>query len=426
MLRLFGSLSFALVTIALAASSASARQIVSDPALDGRLVAFEQGFPQYVASHPELTSGAAGPLEVDGRRGKVSIAYSLEGAYTVLYGTLDFAPTSPISPDRFRMSLEITSVVITGSGEIAITRKGETYDLSCPNNVVTVPGMTFTSEVVVTETGAVELDMPRTDLDPRDITLTVPCLAGRGNATAVTDELEARLEDEVAADILAFLSAASGGAPTRGTLKKATAALASGASEPDSDVADTGEDTAETAGRVVATAAASPCGGAVEEDVKAVVGDLAAIANQAEDQGFAEAVAAFADDLRAIVPGLTAPSQDAVETFVDDLEDAVSEDGPGGAEITALEQATLTVELYSIVLSTGITSEDLATLQADLLAAVGSLEGISTAQLEADLSQLVADASACIEDSSQRPECFTQRRSGAACRPLRETRLPSA
>jgi hypothetical protein len=296
------------------------------------------------------------------------------------------------------MTLAITSIVITGGGEVAITRKSETYNLACPNNVATVPALTFTTEVVVTESGAVQLVMPRTDLDPRDVTLSVPCLEGRGNATAEAGDLEAALEVEVADEVHSFLAAAAGGAPTRGTLKKASAGLTSGATEPDSDVADTAEDTAETAGRVVASTAASPCGGTVEADAEAVVADLAAIASQADEQGFQEAVALFADDLRAIAPGLTAPSQDAVETFVDDLEDAVSEDGPGGAEITALEQATLTVELYSIVLSTGITSEDLATLQSDLLSAVASLEGISTAELEADLRQLATDASACVSN----------------------------
>ena len=50
-----------------------------------------------------------------------------------------------------------------------------------------------------------------------------------------------------------------------------------------------------------------------------------------------------------------------------------------------------------MVLSTGITADDLATLQADLDAVLASLEGISTDQLLADLDRLVADARACLE-----------------------------
>ena len=396
MLRHIGSLAFALTVVALAAASASAQQIVSDPTLDARLAAFEQSFPQFVAAHPQLTSGAAGPIEIDGKRGKVRVAYSFQGGYAVSYGTLDFMPTSPISADRFVMSLEITSVVLTGSGDLVITRKGESYQLTCPNNVLTVPAMTLTSEVVVSSGGAVQLVMPRTDLDARDIAVSVPCLEGRVSASAAA-ALEDELDDAIAGEVVGFLSAATPGAPSRGTLNKARAGLESGASEPDSDVADAGEDTAEAAAAAVASSAASPCGGTVMADVEAVVADLAEIAAQAEDQGFPEAMTAFADDLRAIVPTLTAPSQDAIETFLDDLADAVAEDGPGGSQITALEQATLSVEIYAVVLSTGITSTDLATLQNDLLAAVSTLDGISTDQLRADLEQLAVDASACLE-----------------------------
>jgi hypothetical protein len=131
-------------------------------------------------------------------------------------------------------------------------------------------------------------------------------------------------------------------------------------------------------------------------DVDAVVADLATISNQAQGQGFPEAVQAFAADVRAIAPTLAPPSRDAIETFADDLGDAVADDGPGGAEITPLEQATLTADFYAAVFTTGITTSELTTLEADLVAAVGTLTGISTDELRADVNALVADASVCL------------------------------
>lgn len=137
------------------------------------------------------------------------------------------------------------------------------------------------------------------------------------------------------------------------------------------------------------------CGQVLATDARAVSADLSAISAQAKAQGFPAAVEKFAADLEVIVPTLDRPSQAAVEKLVTDLEQAVSASSPGGTTISAGERLILTNDLVAVASSTGLTQAQFATITADLTAVLGTLEGISTAQLQADLQILVADAQAC-------------------------------
>ena len=137
------------------------------------------------------------------------------------------------------------------------------------------------------------------------------------------------------------------------------------------------------------------CGQTVVNDARAVAADLQAIAAQAKAQGFQTAAEQLAKDLEEILPTLTKPSRDAVEKFVSDLEEATSPASPGGSGITAAERLKLANDWAAIVSSTGITSDQIATITNDVLNALSTLEGISTAQLHADLTKLRTDAAAC-------------------------------
>jgi len=137
------------------------------------------------------------------------------------------------------------------------------------------------------------------------------------------------------------------------------------------------------------------CGQTIGQDLKAINADLSAIASQAKAQGFGTAAEQFAADLETILPTLSRPSQAAVEKFASDLVAATSASSPGGTEITASERLKLTNDWTIVVTSTGITSDQIATISNDLVNALSALRGISTEQLRSDVNTLVADVSSC-------------------------------
>jgi hypothetical protein len=141
------------------------------------------------------------------------------------------------------------------------------------------------------------------------------------------------------------------------------------------------------------------CGQTITQDLKAINADVAAIANQAKAQGFGTAAEQFAADLETILPTLSRPSQEAVQKFATDLVAATSSSSPGGEDITPSERLKLTNDWTIIVTSTGITSDQIATISNDLVNALSTLRGISTAQLRSDINTLVSDAASCkVED----------------------------
>jgi hypothetical protein len=137
------------------------------------------------------------------------------------------------------------------------------------------------------------------------------------------------------------------------------------------------------------------CKTTLSTDTQAIGNDLAAIAGQANAQGFPQAVQALALELQTIMPGLNPPDQQLVQQFLTDLSAATSASGPGGSTITPIEKLVLSNDLNQVVLSTGITNSEINTISNDLLAVMNSLSGISTAQLQADTQKLVADAKSC-------------------------------
>jgi hypothetical protein len=378
------------------------RQIVTDAALNATLLEFEANFPQYLAEHPSLTTGASGPIHLAGTKGKITYDFQMEGQYTIDYGSIVFSPTDPISADRFVATLDVDSAVHTGAAALTIERKSKTYDLDCPNNSFSVSPIVFTCQVQVNDDGSTTIVTPRVSFDPKTIVVSVPCLQRQSNKAAeenldgVDFELPDAFAEQFARTISKTLEAPPpGNLPNRNTLAKTSQALTESARSSNSSVSSSTNDIFATVGTAAAASATSPCGGTIQTDVAAIVADLQAISAQAQAQGFPEAMEALVTDLEAILPTLSPPNQALVQELVDDLEAAVSETGPGGTSITHAEEAVLELDLYNVILSTGITSEQSTTIIEDILAAVGTVEGISTAQLQADVQKLIADAQAC-------------------------------
>jgi len=149
-----------------------------------------------------------------------------------------------------------------------------------------------------------------------------------------------------------------------------------------------------TAGLSVAQTPAN-CAQTIASDTKAITKDLSAIVAQADAQGFNSAVEQFASDVETILPTLNPASQTAVQKFVSDLIEATSATSPGGTTVTASERLKLTTDWTVLVDSTGITSEQIATISNDLISALNILKSVSTAQLQADISILRGDLGTC-------------------------------
>lgn len=393
-------LTFAAVLFAFGVSDSFAQQIVSDPVLDAQLVAFEQNFNQYVAAHPELTYGSSQPIHLEGKKGKISYTYDVQGTYTVTYQGLDLAPTDPISADRFRMTLTIGSIRIEGDAALEIMRKTTSWSLDCPDNELSVQNLVYSSEVQVTQNGSVLVTNSKVKADRNSVVVSVPCLGAPAARDEALDEADVfdDLADDLAddfGDAMNAVAAPPGQVPPKNVTKKVNSSLQSTAGESNSDVMDEASTTAETTGASVAASAGNACSDAIRDDVDAIVDDLGAISAQANEQGFTVAIQQFVANLQVIVPTLTAPAQEIVQAFIDDLEAAIAEDGPGGTTITPAEQFGLTNDFYAVLFSTGISTSDLLSLEADLAAVFDSLSGISTAQLQADLAELVADIQGC-------------------------------
>ena len=364
--------SLALVAILFTPLGALARQsgqIVSDPALDAALRAFEQQLPQYVAAHPALTSGASAPVSLQGTKGKITYSVQMQGQYAVDYGSLRLASTTPISADRFLVTLEVDSVTLSGSADVTITRQGRTFQLDCDNTVFTVHNVTYAAEVQTASDGSVTVTNSSVSVPPKSVDVVLPCL--RPGAEKVDD------------------------VPSQSVKNKTNSAITSAANAANSSVNQAARTAGSTAGNAISGAAGSPCGGTLQSDVDAIAADLAAISAQANSQGFSVAVQVLVADLQAILPALSAPEQAQVQKLVADLQSATSASGPGGATITAPEQATLTLDLYNVLVSTGASPQEAALITTDILAVMGTVTGISTVQLQADVRRFAADAQSC-------------------------------
>ncbi|HND18522.1 MAG TPA: hypothetical protein PLB18_04055, partial [Acidobacteriota bacterium] len=184
--------------------------------------------------------------------------------------------------------------------------------------------------------------------------------------------------------------------PSKGTLNTVNTTMQALAAVPGSSVATSTTEAVTTNGTMTAASAPAPCNGTVQADIQLVITDLSAISAQAQAQGFQTAVQTLTTDLRTIIPTLTAPSQSTVQKFIDDLNKYTASTSMGGTTITAIEQAVLINDFNNVVLSTGITSTQLTTLQTDLVGVLNTLSGISTAQLQTDFQKLIADVQTCL------------------------------
>ncbi|MBX7220749.1 MAG: hypothetical protein K1Y36_12440 [Blastocatellia bacterium] len=387
------------------------QQIVTDPKLNETLLAFQNNFPKFVSEHPELTSGASEPINLSGGQKKATFTFQQQGQYSVTYGALQFSPSTPISANRFGMTLNLQTIALSGSSALEIKdKKGKTYNLSCANNQFRVSPVVFTCSVTVLPTGAPMVTSPNVKFDPKTITVSIPCLDGK-NSTTETN-LEISVEDLRAqglwteADDIALhngiedaltTTALQSGTPKPSTSSAAKEGLTSSAQSSSSDVSKSTTSTATSNGTSTAASAPQPCNGNLSADVQAVINDLTAISQQAQAQGFQQAMQNFVNSLKAILPTLSAPDQATVQKFINDLTTFTSSSSQGGTTITPLEQATLYTDFYNVVLSTGITVSQLQTLQANLVAVLNTLSGISTAQLQADFQKLVNDAKSCLK-----------------------------
>lgn len=378
--------------ILLLLSSVTHAQIVTDPNLNQILIEFQQNFPQYVEAHPELTSGSTRPINLSGGKAKISFTLQQQGNYQITYGSLVFSPTNPISSNRFHMSLQISILSYGGSAQLKITdKKGKTYDIECQNNQFTVNDVLYTATVELRTVGspdAIIITNPQVTLDPKKITVNLPCLNTKKPISP--ENLDYIVLEHLATTTLSSITGQQGSV-SQGTLNKTQSAINSAATQPNSAVSQSSQETAYAVSTSVATSASSPCSGVVLNDAKAVILELANIAAQANSNGFKTAMQQFINTLSSILPTLSPPSQALVQQFINDLNAAIAD-----GSITTLEQLTLLNDLYNLVLSTGITQAQLQQIIADLNAVLSTLQGISTAALQSSLQKLYSDAQGCL------------------------------
>ena len=161
------------------ASAQTNQQIVTNPLLNEVLIAFEDNFSQFIQAHPELAAGSTNSIELKGGKGKVTFTFQQQGQYRIVYDGLHFTPTNPISMDHFNVTLAIKSITFTGNAEIAITAKGQDFNVQCPASQFTIGAVTFTSEVEVNSSQGAALTNPQINFDAATIKVDLPCLKGR-------------------------------------------------------------------------------------------------------------------------------------------------------------------------------------------------------------------------------------------------------
>lgn len=371
---------------------AQAQQIVTDPTLNQSLITFAQQFPDFLQTHPELTSGTTKAVELTGGKGKVTFSFAQQGEYSIVYDNVKFSATTPISPNSFIVTLAIKNITLSGNANIAIMAKGRQFKLDCAGNQFTIPKLVYSATVAVPMMSKVLLANAKVDLDPKTIMVNIPCLRGKQGITEVTEALEGgELGFNMDGNPLGSVMQLDGSQPPQGTLNKVNTSVQTSASQPNSGASSSAMSSAMSSSTAVATSASSPCGGAVNNDAKLVITDLANISAQANAAGFRTALQQFISVLRTILPTLSQPSQATVQKFIDDLNAAIVD-----GKISTAEQTTLTVDFFNLVLSTGITSAQLNMIDTALVNVLNTLMGISTAQLQADLMKLATDAQACL------------------------------
>jgi hypothetical protein len=374
--------------------SAWGQQIVSDPLLNQTLLSFQENFSLFLQQHPELVSGSTQPVVVMGNKGRIKFDFQQQTQYNISYGNIRFSATTPISANQFNVTLNINAITLTGDSSLNITDKnGKVFNLQCEGNSFTLNMVAFQSQVTVNPSKQVSFNSTQVKLDPKNIMVNISCLRNSGLSSLTEDE-KGLTSDSLDATSTSFTQdtwqVMVSDRPSNGILKKVAIALEDAVKKSSSSVTMAMAMTTMNNGMAINATATSTCNGMVLNDVKAVINDLKNISAQANANGFKTATQQFINDLRTVLPTLSPADQALVQKFIMDLNIAIAD-----GKISLLEQSILTLDFYNIVVSTGITSVQLQTLQTDLLAVLNSLTGISTVQLQADLTKLLADLQAC-------------------------------
>ncbi|MBL8151411.1 MAG: hypothetical protein JNN15_15920 [Blastocatellia bacterium] len=371
-------------------------QIVTDPQLNQSLITFQQNFSQFIAQNPALSNGSSPPITVAGTTKRIEYNLQFQGSYSIVYNSIEFLPTNPISSNRFVTKLNIQSINLSGSSNLLIKdKKGRDFSLQCPDNRFSISPVVFTAEITA-GSGQTSISSPRVNFDPKTISVMIPCLEERRPGSEFWAEDEGVvLVDSFGKVIVKVVE--QNGMPSQATLSRVSSAIRASVQQPNSSVSNAAAGTILTTGTTASISASSPCAAAVMASAQAVVADLVAISSQAQSQGFNVALQQFLTIVRTILPTLNQPSQATIQKFVTDVNQAISASSPGGTTITPAEQSILVVDFYNLVLSTGITTSQLQAIESSLIAVLNTLSGISTAQLQTDLRALIDNARNCLK-----------------------------
>ncbi|MBI4854347.1 MAG: hypothetical protein HY819_21315 [Acidobacteria bacterium] len=372
----------------LAPSIKAQQPIVTNQQLNQRLMEFQTNFEL----NPPAVFGATPPLEISGSSGKISFVFKQTGRYDFSYGSIQFLPTTPISATRFITVLTISQLELSGDAVISITKgKNSFTPLNCSDSKLSIVDVQFTSQVEFDSQAQLILDGLKADFDPSKILVKVPCLEPSAIAQISNTELKRVLEEELRIKINDDSEKKRGGKPGKGTIQITSMALQDSVRKPDSIITRTGDDVAKTNCTMVTASAASACGLSSINDIKAIFADLSRIPNQNNLNSFKDALQLFNNDLQTLSQTLSPFGQKTAQKFIEDLTLIVSD-----GQINTLEQENLTASFYNLVLTAGISSNQLGTIENSLLMRLSAISGVSTKQLQTSFDRLFSDVQPCL------------------------------
>lgn len=368
-------------------------QIVTDPKLNDRLNEFQQNFD----INPPAVLGAVPFLELKGNSGKLSFTLQQKGRYDFHYGSIQFLPTSPISANRFFISLAINQVDIIGDAVINIAKGKNTFDqVTCPESLFAAVDVIFTTQVEVAPSGELIIGDGKVDFDPNRILANLPCLQNPAIAakllpanTQINLSGPNNILDLFGKDLSIKIGEKPKGRPPKGTLNLTNMAIQTAVRTPDSVVTIASTDVAKTNCTMVTANASSACGAKGLIDVKSIFTTLSSISTQTSPNDFKNALQMFIQDLNSLSQNLSPFGQKTLQKFVDDLI-VVIDDG----QISSLEKENLIASFYNIVLVAGINNTQLTIIQNSLLASIANI--VDTTELQTNLIKLSNDVQPCL------------------------------
>ena len=368
-------------------------QIVTDPKLNDRLNEFQQNFD----INPPAVLGAVPFLELKGNSGKLSFTLQQKGRYDFHYGSVQFLPTSPISANRFFISLAINQVDIIGDAVINIAKGKNTFDqVICPESLFAAVDVIFTTQVEVAASGELIVGDGKVDFDPNKILANLPCLQDPAIAakwlpanTQVNLSGPNNILDLFGKDLSIKIGEKPKGKPRPGTLNLTNMAIQNAVKKIDSSVSIASTDVAKTNCTMVTANASSACGVKGLTNVKNIFLTLSNISTQTNPNNFKNALQSFIQDLKSISSSLSPFGQKTLQKFIDDLS-IVIDDG----KIDSLEKENLVASFYNLVLAAGINNTQLTIIQNSLLMSLSALA--DTTELQTNLVKLSADVQPCL------------------------------